>query len=218
MKTSESINEIAVALSAAQAEMPILKKENTVSMELKSGRIVEYDYLELGSIVDQSKSVLSKNGLSIIQPRSTIDGKPALFTLLMHKSGQFIQTYTILELAGKSEQEKGSAITYNSRYDYVGMLRLGLIGEDDDGITASNNKNVTNNSVASPLKPESLSDYVIKTKGQLTGKKLSELSLSAIQSNAKYWSDRAAKENKQLTGAVKLDVEASLQYLKEQEK
>jgi hypothetical protein len=140
MKTSESLSELIPDLIKFQAEMPILKKDSSVSMELKSGRKVEYDYIELGSIVEQSKEVLAKHNLSIIQPRGTIEGKPALFTMLLHKSGQYIQTYTILELTGKTEQEKGSVITYNSRYDYVGMVRFGLLGEDDDGASASGNK------------------------------------------------------------------------------
>jgi hypothetical protein len=207
MKTSDNLNELIVDLIKFQNEMPVLKKDSTVSMELKSGRKVEYDYIELGEIVKQSKEKLAKNNLSIIQPRSTVDGKPALFTMMLHKSGQYIQTYTLLELSGKTEQEKGSAITYNSRYDYVGMLRFGLLDEDDDGQSASGVKSSVSVNPA---------DYAIKTKGNALGKKLSELSLDAIQKNINYWQKRAKDENSILKGSVKEDVEASIKYLAEQ--
>jgi hypothetical protein len=207
MKTSENLNDLIVDLIKFQNEMPVLTKDSTVSMELKSGRKVEYDYIELGEIVKQSKEKLAKNNLSIIQPRSTVDGKPALFTMMLHKSGQYIQAYTLLELSGKTEQEKGSAITYNSRYDYVGMLRFGLLDEDDDGQSASGVKSSVSVNPA---------DYAIKTKGNALGKKLSELSLDAIQKNINYWQKRAKDENSILKGSVKEDVEASIKYLAEQ--
>jgi hypothetical protein len=207
MRTSENLSDLIVDLIKFQNEMPVLKKDSTVSMELKSGRKVEYDYIELGEIVKQSKEKLAKNNLSIIQPRSTVDGKPALFTMMLHKSGQYIQTYTLLELSGKTEQEKGSAITYNSRYDYVGMLRFGLLDEDDDGQSASGVKSSVSVNPA---------DYAIKTKGNALGKKLSELSLDAIQKNINYWQKRAKDENSILKGTVKEDVEASIKYLQEQ--
>jgi hypothetical protein len=207
MKTSENLSDLIVDLIKFQNEMPVLTKDSTVSMELKSGRKVEYDYIELGEIVKQSKEKLAKNNLSIIQPRSTVEGKPALFTMMLHKSGQYIQTYTLLELSGKTEQEKGSAITYNSRYDYVGMLRFGLLDEDDDGQSASGVKSSVSINPA---------DYAIKTKGNALGKKLSELSLDAIQKNINYWQKRAKDENSILKGTVKEDVEASIKYLAEQ--
>jgi hypothetical protein len=207
MKKSENLNDLIVDLIKFQNEMPVLTKDSTVSMELKSGRKVEYDYIELGEIVKQSKEKLAKNNLSIIQPRSTVDGKPALYTMMLHKSGQYIQTYTLLELSGKTEQEKGSAITYNSRYDYVGMLRFGLLDEDDDGQSASGVK---------PSVSVNPADYAIKTKGNALGKKLSELSLDAIQKNINYWQKRAKDENSILKGSVKEDVEASIKYLQEQ--
>ena len=207
MRTSADINDLIVDLIKFQNEMPVLTKDSTVSMELKSGRKVEYDYIELGEIVKQSKEKLAKNNLSIIQPRSTVDGKPALFTMMLHKSGQYIQTYTLLELSGKTEQEKGSTITYNSRYDYVGMLRFGLLDEDDDGQSASGVKSSVSVNPA---------DYAIKTKGNAQGKKLSELSLDAIQKNVNYWQKRSKDEGTGLKGSVKDDVEASIKYLSEQ--
>ncbi len=202
MKTSEMINELAKALSIAQGQMPILKKENTVKMELKSGRKIEYDYLELGAIINQSKTILFNNSLSIVQPISTVEGKPALFTILMHSSGQYIQTYVLLDLAGKTEQEKGSAITYNSRYNYVGMLRIGLLDEDDDGQNASEPK---------------LADYVLcNGKAGIKGKALKELTLDQVQ---KILDDADAyfeKQGSKPFGSVRDDLNACHNYLTEQ--
>lgn len=141
METSQEIGELAAALSSAQGEFVGLIKDNQVRMELKSGRKVEYDYLDLGSIVEQVKTILSKNGLSVSQPIGTINGEPALWTILFHKSGQFIKTFVMLsyekvdfngKLTPMTEQEKGSVVTFNSRYNYVGILRIPLKNEDTD--------------------------------------------------------------------------------------
>lgn len=210
MKTSDSLNELITALIAFQNEMPVLRKDSTVSMELKSGRKVQYDYIELGAIVQQSKEFLAKNNLSVIQPRSSIDGKPALFTMLMHKSGQYIQTHTFLDLTGKTEQEKGSAITYNSRYDYVGMLRFGLLDEDDDGQAASKTKSEKISDLRKrDVKTEDIGkhlDEVLAVQnllddpsqfvfpvGKFLGKKLAEMSHSDIEANIDYWERQKKK-------------------------
>lgn len=207
MKTSDSLNELITDLIAFQNEMPVLRKDSTVSMELKSGRKVQYDYIELGAIVQQSKEVLSKHNLSVIQPRSSIDGKPVLFTMLMHKSGQYIQTHTFLDLTGKTEQEKGSAITYNSRYDYVGMLRFGLLDEDDDGQAASKSKPAQIAAIKKENKPvgETI-DAIRKVQatledpgqfvyafGKFTGKKLCEMNTEDIDKNVDFWETEKKK-------------------------
>lgn len=216
MKTSEMINELAAALCEAQSEMPILRKENSVSMELKSGRKIEYDYLELGAIVEKSKAVLAKHKLSIIQPISTMNDKPALFTMLMHTSGQYIQTYVLLDFSNKTEQEKGSVITYNSRYNYVGMLRFGLRDEDDDGASASGAK-IT--SAKASKKPDPVSDNPADYKicnGKLKGKALKSLSFDVIQ---KYLDESEAyfsKQGERPYGSFKDDMNAAFNYLQEQ--
>lgn len=215
MKTSENLNELIPDLIRFQADMPSLTKDSTVSMELKSGRTVKYDYVELGDIVEKARQHLAKNNLSIIQPLSTVDGKTALFTMMLHKSGQYIQGHVILELSGKTEQEKGSVITYNSRYDYVGMCRFGLKGEDDDGAAAT--KSTYTPKPKEESAPVSIGDYTLKSAGQLKGKKLSEISLNVIQGNITYWQNRAKTESKELTGIVKTDIDTCIAYLKAQE-
>jgi hypothetical protein len=60
--------------------------------------------------------------------------------MLMHKSGQFFQTFVFLnyekeyngQVSPMTEQEKGSVVTFNSRYNYVGILRIPLKNEDTD--------------------------------------------------------------------------------------
>lgn len=146
MDNSGSIKEISKALADFQKKMPILRKNSNVNMTLKNGRKVEYDYIELGELVKQTHKLLSESGLSIIQPISTHEGKPTLFTILMHgESGEWIRSWVHLDYekidyqTGQpikmNEQEKAGVQTYNSRYGYVGMLRLGLIDEDDDAVS-----------------------------------------------------------------------------------
>jgi hypothetical protein len=151
MITSEKLGNLFKALSEFQKEMPILKKDSSVSMELSTGRKIQYDYIDLGSIISQCKNVLSKHGLSIIQPIGTVDNRPVLFTQLSHETGEFIRTYVFLDyekvtdkgvVLKMKEQDKGSVNTYNSRYCYVGMLRLGIMDEDDDATSLNDSKKV----------------------------------------------------------------------------
>jgi hypothetical protein len=123
------INEIAAALSAAQAEMTNPPKTKTA----KAGKY-SYNYADLAEIIEHIRPTLAKHGLAITQIIETGE-KTILVTRLMHKGGQFLQsTYPLPN--GAAAQEMGSAITYARRYSLCAILGIAA-EEDDDGEKAN---------------------------------------------------------------------------------
>jgi hypothetical protein len=128
MQQSESITELALALSKAQAEMPPI---------LMDSRNPYYDskYASLGAVIQGSAPILTKFGLSISQfPVSELN-TIGVTSVLMHSSGQWIrETVTIPfpDDSKKPAQEAGIFISYLRRYGWSAIAGL-CTEEDTDG-------------------------------------------------------------------------------------
>lgn len=134
MRTSESIKELAAALATAQGDMTGIEKDGT-NPAFKRDNVV-LRYATLVSVWDTIRDPLSKNGLSILQSPGETDGVIIkMTTLLMHKSGEFIEDVFTLPAVGNTPQQVGSAITYARRYTLMAIC--GIAPEDDDGNAAS---------------------------------------------------------------------------------
>lgn len=130
---SDSINELASALSKAQGEIKHATKEIDNSF-FKS------KYADLSACVDVAKMPLSRNGLSIVQIPDFDKEGVWMITLLMHSSGQWMRSYYPVKPVKNDPQGLGSAITYARRYAYCAMTGVVASGEDDDGNEASGKK------------------------------------------------------------------------------
>lgn len=121
---SAEINEITAALSAFQGEVeqPTLNKENPY---FKSR------YVDLCGVLKAAQPILAKNGLSVTQ--IIVGGD--LITLLSHKSGQWFKSVCPIGQY-KSQQDRGSAITYTKRYAICAILGIAA-DSDDDGNSAT---------------------------------------------------------------------------------
>jgi len=149
MRTSETINELATALSAFQGEV-----ENATKSA--SNPFFKSKYADLAEILNTVRPVLAKNGLSLAQfPSYEGDAEQGLVlveTVLMHKSGQWMSCVTSTPIKGKIDpQAIGSATTYCRRYPAAAIL--GIAQEDDDGNAASG-RNVGITSVTTSAKKE----------------------------------------------------------------
>ncbi len=129
MNKSESIKEIAAALSKAQGQLKNAKRD-------KLNPFFKKKYADLASLWDTCRPVLSTNGLSIVQGVSSNEMNVNISTLLMHNSGEWIESELILHAEKSTPQSMGSAITYGRRYSLSAMLGL-VADEDDDGNEAS---------------------------------------------------------------------------------
>ncbi len=132
---SEQLNELAVALSKAQAEMPAVPM-NAVNKFLGNR------YADLTTMIQTATPVLAKNGLSISQQPISLDGRVGVTTTLMHSSGQWIEDTISLPLGDQKgltlAQVTGSIITYLRRYSYGAIIGLAT-DEDTDGNASSKN-------------------------------------------------------------------------------
>lgn len=131
MRMSESINELAKALAIFQGEVNDPRKE-------ASNPFFKSKYVTLDSLIDAVRPVLSKNGLSFIQCPSGDGANISVTTLLMHNSGQFIESDPFIMKAAKADpQSAGSAVTYGRRYSLQAVLGVAWCDADDDGNSCS---------------------------------------------------------------------------------
>ena len=125
MASSEQINELATALSLAQADMKAVGKDS-VNPFFKS------KYAGLPEVVKTASPIISAHGLSVTQTMGFNGEVDTLTTWLLHKSGQYISDTMRLHLSKEDAQGHGSATTYARRYSYMAILGL-VADEDDDG-------------------------------------------------------------------------------------
>lgn len=124
MRKSESIKSLAVALSKFQADV-----KNPANTE--DNPFFKSKYAPLSGILNDVRPLLSKHGLSVIQSPGGDGQNIMMTTLLLHESGEWIESETLVLKADKpTAQGAGSAITYARRYALSAIL--GIASEDDD--------------------------------------------------------------------------------------
>ena len=130
MERSELINELAMALSKAQANFGAIKKTG-------SNPMFKSQYSTFDDVLAVVRQPLADNGLAFTQMLDTVEGAHTMTTYLMHTSGQWMSaTVSVIPMAGNKGTNEvqvfGSALTYMKRYALAAML--GVAGdEDDDG-------------------------------------------------------------------------------------
>jgi len=132
MLKSESIAELAKALSAAQGEIQNAKKDS-------ENPFFKSKYADLAAVREACQGPLSKNGLAVIQtPKTTLTEDAMIIsveTLLCHSSGEWISEQLSAIPVKSDPQGIGSCITYLRRYALSSIA--GVASEDDDGNAAS---------------------------------------------------------------------------------
>lgn len=131
MKLSDSIANISKSLSLFQEEVQDPAK-NSDNPFFKS------KYVELDDLLQATRPVLAKHGLSVLQEPTSQDGQTvSIKTIILHLSGEWIEFEPLTLKAVKSDpQGIGSAITYGRRYSLSSILGVAW-DADDDGNGAS---------------------------------------------------------------------------------
>jgi len=140
MKKSETIGELAKSLAKFQGEVkqPLKDKDNP---------FFKSKYVPLENVVDAINAVAPKHGLSYIQYPLNQDNKVGVITLLMHESGEWIETEPIFAVPAKQDaQATGSVITYLKRYSLSAVFGI-TSDQDDDGNAGTGNDNKKANPV-----------------------------------------------------------------------
>ena len=129
MNHSESIAKLATALSIVQGKLTHAKKDS-------ANPFFKSKYADLESVWDACRSLLSENGLAVMQfPGEYYDGTMHLTTILTHKSGEWIGQDMSVPVTKPDAQGAGSALTYMRRYALAAVV--GVVQADDDGNAAS---------------------------------------------------------------------------------
>jgi hypothetical protein len=134
MNKSETISKLSAALVAFAGDVRTISKDS-LNPHFKS------QYTSLDHMVSETKPLLYKHGLTILQQAGGDGQMITISTLILHESGEWIQTEPLTLKAVKLDpQGAGSAITYGRRYAYAAALSLSL-GDDDDANSVSTKEN-----------------------------------------------------------------------------
>ena len=126
------MKQIATALLNAQGEMSNPKKGAT-------NPFFKSKYADLNAIREAVIPTLNDNGISVLQPIVHIEGKNFVKTILLHESGDFLESVTeIIYNKVNDAQAQGSGISYARRYALQSFVCVGA--DDDDGQKAVQNK------------------------------------------------------------------------------
>jgi hypothetical protein len=126
---SDSLGELAAALSAAQREIQGAKKDHENAAFRNNGKVSKY--ADLGAVWDACREALGKNALAVAQTfEPAPEGYLLLRTTLLHKSGEWMSGASMVPLPKSDPQGYGSAATYARRYGLMAMV--GVAPEDDD--------------------------------------------------------------------------------------
>ena len=128
MNKSESIKNIAIAMSKAQSEMGGAHKS-------EKNPFFKSKYADLKSVVKAIKEPFTNNGLSYVQFPVEDNSRIGVETILMHESGEWLSNSFTVNLTKQDAQGAGSAITYCRRYGLQAVA--GIPSDDDDGNAAS---------------------------------------------------------------------------------
>ncbi|WP_418565348.1 ERF family protein [Pyramidobacter piscolens] len=134
MDSTESIKELATALSKMQGAMKCAVKDS-------SNPYFNSKYTTLAECWNTCREPMKENGLSLVQiPSVEVSERGALSvfleTVLAHSSGERISSTLRMPITKQDPQGVGSAITYARRYAMCAML--GIASDDDDGEAAVN--------------------------------------------------------------------------------
>lgn len=129
MRNSDNINELAAALSKAQAQMRPAAKD-LANSHFKNR------YSTITAVWEVVREPITANGLTIWQDITTCDKTVSVTTKVVHVSGQWVEFGPLtIPLAKFDAQGVGSATSYAKRYALCAAL--GVVSDDDDGEAAS---------------------------------------------------------------------------------
>lgn len=120
--------EIALALAKVQGSI-VPPKKDTDNPFFKSR------YADLAGVWESVRALLAANDLAFVQLPTTNINVVHVTGILMHKSGESIESTITGTAKDSAPQSIGSCITYLRRYQMSAML--GIAAEDDDGAAAS---------------------------------------------------------------------------------
>jgi len=126
---SPELKELAICLAKAQSEFKTAIKDSNNPFHKSK-------YADWESLIVSTRPSLTAHGFSVIQPIiENEDGKKYLHSILLHVSGQYIQSTIQIVPLKNDPQTLAATVTYLKRMTYAALIGVS-IGDDDDGETA----------------------------------------------------------------------------------
>ena len=183
MKMSDTISQLAAALSIAQGQIEDAVKDT-------KNDFYKSKYADLSSVRAAIRQPFADNGLSVAQFPRTVQGGVEVETMLLHVSGEFMAE-TLFMPVKHEPHPIGSGISYARRYALMSIANLAA--DDDDGNAAQ---------TAKPVKepdPKVVRDLAIRAK------KEAEKGMTALND---LWRGLDAEERKLLSQEAIKDLKA----------
>lgn len=160
------MKQIATALLKAQSEMSNPKKGAT-------NPFFKSRYADLNSIREAVIPTLNENGITVLQPIVHVDGKNFVKTILLHESGELLESLTeIIYNKVNDAQAQGSGISYSRRYALQSFVCVGA--DDDDGQKAVQQKPNATTEILKKAKDGNFTLEQVKAKYSVTKAQESE--------------------------------------------
>lgn len=149
VRRSATCAKIAAALCGAQSEIqnPTKNKQNP---HLKNW------YADITAVLGAVLPVFTKHKLAVTQLPCELDGEPALLTLVLHDSGEWLETVTKIRPVKTDPQSIGSAQSYARRYALQSVA--GVAADDDDDGNAGSRPAAGNHAPQHHAQPRSVAD------------------------------------------------------------
>jgi hypothetical protein len=183
MKMSETIDQLATALSIAQGQIEDATKSS-------KNDFYKSKYADLASVRAAVRQPFADNGLSVVQFPRTVPGGVEVETMLLHSSGEFMAE-TLFMPVKHEPHPIGSGISYARRYALMSIANLAA--DDDDG------------NAAQTAKPVVEPDPKLVREMAIRAKKEAEKGLDALNA---LWRGLDADERKLLTQEAIKDLKA----------
>lgn len=177
---SEHINELAAALSKAQAGI-------TGALKDSANPFFKSKYADLASCWDACRKQLTDNGLSVIQTTEVQDGHVVVVTTLAHSSGQWMRGVLPVKAKDDGAQAQGSGITYARRYALAAIVGLAQI--DDDAEAAQGRNNGTEGKRPDTRKINEYGKRITEAAGKDNLEALNELVAECREAGDDFWSN-----------------------------
>ena len=207
MKMSESIANISVALVQFQGLVANPEKKS-INPHFKS------KYADLDEVINTIRPALEKCGLAFIQNPIHEDGKVGVYTLLIHKSGEYIQFDPVMiPLQKATPHQVGAALTYAKRYSLGAAL--GLATEEDTDGNEINNQSSKNKQVKQETPGERKAKGIKAMYDEAKRKNLTEAEYKAILKAETGKTDAKGLDLEQIIGLYKLLKKHTSEELKE---
>ncbi len=124
------MKELFEALAKVHEEIKNPKRKKKVTVKHKAGGQHSFMYAPLDEIIEDTRPILAKNGLSILQSVEPQEGKDYLITQINHLSGEFIRSMLPFGAIPTDPKEYGARLTYLKRYGMCAALNIAA--EDDN--------------------------------------------------------------------------------------